>query len=329
MSKAKKQHYVPRFYLKYFATIKNSEYFTHCFDKSDLSENKVNIKDIGCENYFYGASKQSSQKLEWVLADFDSKFTKVYNKLITKASLNYLDWKDKEIFAQFITIQELRTREMREHLRATANELKSWLSKKSAPEKMQTEASEVSSERGIRDIQSKFITETLSGKNDLVQMLLDLKWCLFENNTGVPFWTSDHPVNRYNSVDSSPYGNLGTLCSGIEIYFPLTPKLIISFCDPIKYFFIPEKAQCEKENVHFYNNLQLSANTRHIFSVNADFSIAKKWVTEYPTSKPLDRKRISTQFKKTNSYSNEDFSYDPVFRYIFREKYRDIRREKP
>jgi hypothetical protein len=129
MSEAKKQHYVPKFYLKAFAETKNGEYFTHCFDKSAHNQYKVNIKDIGCENYFYGASKPLSQKLEKLLAEFDSKFTRVYDKLSTY-SLGALRWKEKEVFAQFITIQELRTREMREYLRQTAMSLKNWIEPK-------------------------------------------------------------------------------------------------------------------------------------------------------------------------------------------------------
>lgn len=321
MSGAKKQHYVPRFYLKSFSTQQNNEYFTNCFDKSDLSHFKVNIKEIGCENYFYGISPAHSQEVEKILADYDSQFTKVYNKLTSIASISCLNWKEKEVFAQFITIQELRTREMREHLRDMVKTLNTQLSDKPLSAKLEKDLKRVNTEEGIRIIHSGFILETLLKKNNLVDMLVDLKWILFENNTTIPFWTSDHPVNRYNPIDLSPYGNLGTLCRGIQIFFPLTPKLEIAFCDPIEYFFMPEKSSCEKDNLLFYNTLQARSNARHIFSINSDFSVAKKWLRQSPESMPLDRKRISTDVRFNKNYNDKDYFFDPTFRYFYANKY--------
>lgn len=37
----RKQHYVPRFYLKNFAILKNDEYYTNCFEKSATLKNAL------------------------------------------------------------------------------------------------------------------------------------------------------------------------------------------------------------------------------------------------------------------------------------------------
>ena len=107
--------------------------------------------------------------------------------------------------------------------------LRTWLSDKQLSEEFDKEIKEVNTEEGIRRLQLGSIARLLLADNEEVNMLLDLKWSILENNTTIPFWTSDHPIVRYNPIDFSPYGNLGTLCRGIQIFFPLTPKLGISF----------------------------------------------------------------------------------------------------
>lgn len=319
--KKRKQHYVPRFYLKSFANSKNDEYYTNCFEKSSYKQFVVNIKDVGCENFFYEITENAPQEMEDTLSQHEARFTQIYNKLITSPFVQNLKWKEKEVFAQFIIIQELRTREMREHLRDMIKSLNSWLSKKPLSKDLARQLKEANSEEGVRSLHMKTIKETLLGNNSLVDMLLDLKWVIYENYTKIPFWTSDHPVNRYNPIDFSPYGSLGLLCRGIEIFFPLTPKLGIAFCDPIEYFHEPEKSVCIKDNVLFYNTLQLGTNTRHIFSINSDFTIAKKWLTENPKSASLERKRISTDPRIPPHFNPDNRLYDPAFRYINYKKY--------
>jgi hypothetical protein len=46
--------------------------------------------------------------------------------------------------------------------------------------------------------------------------------------------------------------------------------------------------------VLFYNTLQVRSSARHIFSVDNDFSIARKWLNENPDYKNFNRDRIST-----------------------------------
>ena len=320
--KKRKQHYIPRFYLKSFAVPKKGEYYTNCFEKSNFKQFEVNIKDVGCENYFYEIAKDVPQEMEDTLSEFENEFSQVYNKLVSRASVRCLKWKEKEVFAQFIIVQEARTLEMREKLRDMVKSLNNWLLDKRLSKEHEKEIKEISTEEGIRDLHLGIIKRDLSENSAMVDMLLNMKWAIFENNTAFPFWTSDHPVNRYNPYDFSPYGNLGLLCRGIEVFFPLTPKLGLSICDPIEYFFGPEKSACIEDNVLFYNTLQLGANTRHIFSINSDFSIAKKWLSEFPKSAAFDRKRISTDIKINPEYSQDSYFYDPTFRYRNYKKYR-------
>lgn len=99
--------------------------------------------------------------MEDALSEYENRFTQVYNKLVSSESVRCLKWKEKEVFAKFIIIQELRTREMREHLRDMVKSLNSWLSNKPLSKKLEKELKGVSTEAGIRTVHLGLIKETL------------------------------------------------------------------------------------------------------------------------------------------------------------------------
>ena len=125
------------------------------------------------------------------------------------------------------------------------------------------------------------------------EILLQMKWILFINRTPMPFWSSDHPINRFNLVDAKPYGNLGLLCKGIEIHFALSPNVILSFCDPLIYKLLPNRYEIKDiQNVIFENWLQVAHSTGYIFSNDNDFSLAEKILRDNPSLRDINRKRI-------------------------------------
>lgn len=292
MNKVKIQHYVPRFYLENFAFKRGKEHWLYCFDKSDYRIFPVNIKDICCEKFFY-ESKDDEQKLEKALSNLECESNVVFKKLIKSKSLYSLNWKEKEKFANFIIIQELRTREFREFFRSLGKEIKRVLGDKPLSKSFEQELKTIDSKKKARSLHLKFVTDTVSGNSELVKMILYMKWILFENLTKMPLWTSDQPVNRFNPIEN-PIGNLGLKSKGIQIFFPLNHYLGISFCDPIEYFTYPDKMTCIKDNIIFNNTLQVRSSTRHIFSNNNDFSLAIKWLNEHPEFKKINRRRVQT-----------------------------------
>ena len=286
MTGVKIQHYVPRLYLKNFSIQKGKEYVIFCFDKTDLRQFQVNIKNIGCEKYF------QNQSLENELNKLETEFNNVYKKLIVSRSLLCLSWKEKETLATFVAVQDLRTREQREVIRSLGKEVKKWLSDKPLSKDLEEQVMTADTEETARSIHLKLVAETLSGKNKLPEIILGMKWMLFENNTKVPLWTSDHPINRFNPIDQSPFGNLGLESEGIQVFFPLNPTLGIMFCDPVEYGLSPERVSCIKDHIIFCNTLQVMSSTRHVFSAKNDFFLAKKWLKENPEFTDLERKRI-------------------------------------
>ena len=120
-----------------------------------------------------------------------------------------------------------------------------------------------------------------------------MKWILISNKLKTPFWSSDDPVSKHNSIDHFPYGNLGLTSTGIEVHFPITPNLCLIICDPILF-----KKEFSKKNTRDYRNiirerdLQVRYSTRFTFSNENNFSFAQMMVRENPKIKDPNRKRV-------------------------------------
>jgi len=289
-NKIKIQHYVPRFYLSNFAHKQKEEFIINCFEKPKEKAFSVNIKKIGAEKYFYDSSFDKNQEIEKSLGRFESKFNIAYNKIIKNLSLSVLSQKEKISFAYFIATQEVRTKEFRELIKDSIRQLKKRLSNEKLSKELERQIKEVSIPNSIKSMHLKIL---IKDTPTFASSLLNMKWVLFINKTNLPCWTSDHPVNRYNPIDLTPYGNLGLLSPGIQIYFPLSYNLSLCICDPTLYSYLPEIYEItDKQNIIFLNHLQVKSSTRHIFSINDDFSLAKRMVKDHPYLKDIDRKRI-------------------------------------
>jgi hypothetical protein len=151
----------------------------------------------------------------------------------------------------------------------------------------------IKDEKFLKSIQAKFLIEDASR---YAKIMGAMKWILLINQTKLPYWSSDHPINRHNDIDHSPYGSLGLASKGIQIYFPLSTKVNLLLCDPFLFGFLPKKLLVTNEdNIIFQNYLQVLWSTRHIFSINDNFDLAKQIISEHPELKDINRPRFSVQ----------------------------------
>lgn len=293
----KMQHYVPQFYLEYFAVDPERDSpQVHCFSKPDRSQFQTGVGNIAGETYFY--ELPGDQPFENALADIEGEFCEAYDQLLDNRSLDGLDENDRSAIAYSIAIQELRTREKREEFSETISKLREHLEGESMTEEMEEQMDELrdlDTDEGVRDFQIDLIKDR---GWDLAEHYLDLKWVLFKNETAIPFWTSDHPIVRYNSQDFGPYGSLGLKNTGIQVYFPLSPSLTLGFVDPSMFEDVPQEHTLrddedeDMEHLKFQNSLQVRSSTRHIISNHDDFTLAAEFLDEYPHYAEIDRQRI-------------------------------------
>ena len=283
----KLEHYVPQFYLRNFS-VKDNGKTLFCFDKCTSKKFIVNIRNIACEKYFYDLTKED-KRIEINLARIESMLGAAYHKLITKQNLSSLSWIDRVSIANFVAVQELRTREMREFLKDMVRQLTEKLSKHKLSDDIKRQLQEINKAEYPQEFQMRMFQNV----KEFSDIILSMKWILIENNTKIMFWTSDHPINRYNPKKDI-LGNLGYLSSGIQIFFPLTPLLSLCLCDLVEYFPYPEKMKTENvDNVVFENHLQMRWSTRFVFSQDDEFPFAKDMLEKEPELRNVNRKRAA------------------------------------
>jgi hypothetical protein len=257
----------------------------------------VNSKNIGCESYFYDLSQDDDQQMEKTLGWAESLFCSAYNKLIATEDLGCLTSSEKISMACFVATQELRTKEHRAMLKnmVKAIEEKTFQIAEGFPKEKVREAVEEklgdpNSEEDIKYWQLSSLTNV----RRYADIVCKMKWVLLINRTAMPFWSSDHPVNRHNDIDMRPYGNLGLSCKGIQIHFPLCPTASLSLLDPSMYASFPSYYEVKDiRNIEFANSLQVYGCTRYVFSNQNDFSLAEKMIKDSPSLADIDRKRVS------------------------------------
>ena len=132
---------------------------------------------------------------------------------------------------------------------------------------------------------------------EFAAMLNDKTWIIQENHSDVSLWTSDNPIALHNQLKfKDGWGNLGILSPGIEIHFPLTPKLLLLSYDPSTHRLISNDVKSEYAIRH--NNYQVTNSARFLYSNSNNFEMAKKFLKEHPHYKNPNRERGTLKVKK-------------------------------
>ncbi|MEK6982930.1 MAG: DUF4238 domain-containing protein [Nanoarchaeota archaeon] len=288
-NKIKLQHYVPRFYLKRFANIDGNNHILDCFDKFEEKQFNTDVMDIACEKFFYDTQDDTEQETEKALSLVEGRFNEYLSKLIKFRDVSKISNEERYFISMFIAVQYIRTKENREMLKDSINQLAERLSGENLSPKLAREIKEAQKDESIKKMQVRLLRETPQFADIIYQM----KWIIISNGTKTPFWTSDNPVALHNEINQWPYGNLGLKCIGIELHLPLTPTLLLVTCDPIAFCREPDKKTLRDfRYIIREQSYQVYSSTRFIFSNQPNFSFAKKVITENPKHKDPNRKRI-------------------------------------
>lgn len=184
------------------------------------------------------------------------------------------------IISYYVAAQELRTKEFREMLRDMVHQLRTVLSEERMSEELKMKLNKAVTQESIQSLQIAM----LAGIPRFADIFRAMKWVLFKNYTNIGLWTSDNPISRYSKPSLRPHGNTGLMSKGIQVYFPLAPRLGLGFGDPKLYAHVPsEYNMTDPDFIVFQNWLQTMRSTRHIFSPNSDFSLAERVVRESVT----------------------------------------------
>lgn len=289
-NKVKIQHYVPRVYLKNFSKFNNKEYYLWVFDKHTGKIFQTNIQDIAFEKEFYDKIEED-QITEKALREIEGRYDKAITNLIETKSVQDLTNEHFEDILDFVTVQMLRTKETRIEFEQAAQQFLDKYDKELSDE-LRKEVYETLEKDSLRKMHKDMIAE----KETFKDIIRKMKWMLVINKTNFPFWTSDSPVVKYNSIDHFPYGNLGLTSKGIEIHFPITPHLALLILDPLSFNSEPSKKIAKDyRNIIRERDLQVRGSTRFIFSTDSNFNFAKVMLRENPSLKDQNRKRVEVK----------------------------------
>ena len=228
MPRTKKQHYVPQFLLRNFATGSRKTPKLWTLDKSTQNIRYSSVREVGHENLFYEHHDQdgSRAELEDLMMRIDSIGAEIIGRILKESSLQLLS-EDFEWLSYFVACQMLRTPMVRkdmENIREMV--IRKWGPNVRAGDDLRTvgeygtEDSKLSSLLLLRDVP------------EFANLLQTKVWTLEKAPKESTFIIGDNPVSRYNMIDRCPRGNLGLNSTGIELYMPLSPRYSIHIICP-------------------------------------------------------------------------------------------------
>lgn len=316
-----RHHYVPRFVLNNFAANprqKKKKIFV--FDKWENKVFQTNVNNVGCENHFYDFKVHGAEATaELGLAKVDGDAAPQIRKIVETENLNTLSDDEKVLLAVFMAIQLTRVPQHRDMVTGLYKDL----------------FDIVGDMYGVREIDGEKEPSLEEIKSDTCVNLADFKvyakallskgWVLMRAPDGERFHTSDNPLVMQNKTKQDPFwGNLGLECVGIEIYMPLSKKIVLAMFCPSHFEagertlarakamsapnpgafqtvevkekirgieeFLKAPAQgtpitVSKDVVINANSLQTKWSRRYVFSSGNDFSLPKEILEKYPDYK--------------------------------------------
>lgn len=242
-------HYVPEFVLNYFATRGS----ICVFDKHTSRDFKLPTKRAMCERDF------NNVYLEDVVVSFENRFTYIENlaapiiaAIVQRKTLDDLSQMDIATLNMFMALQLLRSKSRRLDQVAITNEFRRrWPDVKINPDP------EKITDPEFEKLSALKITFNLL--DPLTKHLVLKHMFLMVRNCQENLYISDEPLVLHNQRTFGPYGNIGLAVPGIEIYYPLSPDLVlVYFCPSLLKQIEDTQTKAESHASNFFATKMLS-----------------------------------------------------------------------
>lgn len=285
-------HYVPQFLLRGFASSKRKQVYV--FDKSNDNEFRSSVRNLACERDFY------EPRLDQWLRKLEEMCAPIIQSVRTRRSFRHLPDAEIQWLAGFVAVQQVRTAHHRAVF-AHVNTLFAELIREAGFDPENVEGFHELSRSAVREHTNSEI-RPLSFK--LLRHIFKKDWILFSAAAGSEFWIGDHPVTLANNMNPGDglRGTLGFGVKGIEIYLPLSSKLMLGcLCPTIRGMFtashvglLPRVPRADEfvsafesrnalelnsENVKYHNSLQVISAERFVYSEHSGFDMAREMIS--------------------------------------------------
>lgn len=275
MPKKKRHHYIPRFYLKRFSANNEGKLIGLYNHTKDIYVREAPLRQQAYENFLYGQNPE----IEDALADMEDTVAKLFyywtdEKLLYPPPPETNGFK---LLKQFILYQAFRIPKSGDGITESFNQGLKTVVKEFKPELWE-------SIKDGRLVHPNPVLLTLLNSIKY-QHLLDFLDCKFlVNLSPLPFITSDAPVVFYNQLMEHAGNYIGATAlaaKGLQIFYPIHPRLMICLYDSTVYDFGNGCKNCcateSIEEIHQLNGLQLINSKSQIFF---DESISEEYISE-------------------------------------------------
>ncbi|MFZ3060401.1 MAG: DUF4238 domain-containing protein [Candidatus Methanoperedens sp.] len=224
MSENKKQHYVPRHYLKGFSQDGKS---LNRYDLEAKESSQKGIENLCQESYFYGKEPE----IEKALQEIENKQAPVLCKLIDTQNIEMLKPDEFGYLLLFILLQYTRTKYAKKMANKFTDEIVSDVLKPMMKSSEELKSKGITEEiiNGLKitdpsDYMRGMLT-ALTGR----ELISDLKPFLIINKSNRHFICSDAPIALYNSIKYLPMPAL--VSPGLQIFCPLNKDTMLLLID--------------------------------------------------------------------------------------------------
>jgi hypothetical protein len=228
--RTKKQHYVPQYLLRHFATGTRKNAKVWVLDKSSKTVRLASIRDIAHENAFYEFHDPDGThvEMEHLLEKLDDIGARLSSEIIQTGRLQ-LSVKDRVWLSYVVACQMCRTPTIRKDM----DHIRQRIIDKWGPNVRAEGDSRTVGECSPADSTFGSLMVIREDVPSFAKILQTKTWFLADAPKGCSFIISDNPVTRHNMIKRPGRGNLGLNNRGIEIYFPVSPRYSLHIVCPL------------------------------------------------------------------------------------------------
>ena len=276
MPTQKNQHYVPKFYQRFFSVDGSTigVYLPEQKKKIDAAS----IKYQASEDYLYTKDTQKPDNAETALSSLEGLAKQVIEKVLQGPPM-VLTKEDEYVLYVFVLMQLGRTLVPMEMLQESASKMAQQVLRvdKKLHDQNGDNKYDGISEEIIDSVQLNFANlGALSVFNhlQLIPTCIDLmnEFKVLVNRTKVGFTSSDNPACLYNMfLEKVEHNNVGVGCRGIMFYLPLSADRAVLYYDPKVYkcgFRKQKVVEVENEQDVVELNKLTAVNSRLLFFFN-------------------------------------------------------------
>ncbi len=285
----KNQHYIPKFYLRNFSYEFNGKQIGIFNINNSIFFPRAKIKTQGSGNFFYGHDgvvEDNLAQIEGILSPLIREITSVL-KVPKQDGYSHLE------LLTFVALMDLRNPVFLNYIKDSRKLIAQRLIEVDETTNIDKLVPKVSHDDAIK--------LALSSLPDIISNLSDLSYKLLINKTETPFITSDFPIIKYNQFLEKKkwkYGKTGYGNTGLQMFVPLSPSVIIVFYDSMIYKVgFKKRAVCDitrpKDveqlnmlqvlncyNTVFFNESITEHYIRQLFEKSSKFTRANKTMIE-------------------------------------------------